>query len=134
MFYKALQKRKKNNKKAFTLIELIVVIAIIGVLVAILVPTMNGFVSDAQDATALANARTVYSVGQAEIAFSLTNDGKYPSDADLKTAIDGQLANLDGTYVLTYNATTGDLSKVVFTMKTGGATGTYPQEAAPTAS
>jgi type IV pilus assembly protein PilA len=134
MFYKALQKRKKNNKKAFTLIELIVVIAIIGVLVAILVPTMNGFVSDAQDATALANARTVYSVGQAEIAFSLTNDGKYPSDADLKTAIDGQLANLDGTYVLTYNDTTGDLSKVVFTMKTGGATGTYPQEAAPTAS
>ena len=44
MFYKAMLK-KKNSKKAFTLIELIVVIAIIGVLIAILVPTMNGFVS-----------------------------------------------------------------------------------------
>lgn len=130
MFYKALQKRKKNNKKAFTLIELIVVIAIIGVLVAILVPTMNGFVSDAQEATALANARTVYSVGQAEIAFALTNDGAAPSDADggaaLKTLIDSQLANLDGTYTLEYSA--GNLTSVTFTMASGGASATYPAE------
>jgi type IV pilus assembly protein PilA len=126
MFYKALQKRKKNNKKAFTLIELIVVIAIIGVLIAILVPTMNGFVDDARQSTALANARTVYSVGQAEIAFALTNDGAYPSQDDLESAIDGQLANLseDGSYNLTYDSASGNLSQVEFVM--GDITATYP--------
>lgn len=39
---------KKGNKKGFTLVELVVVIAIIGVLSAILIPTMMGFVRNAQ--------------------------------------------------------------------------------------
>lgn len=64
MFYKAMLKKK--NKKAFTLIELIVVIAIIGVLVAILVPVMSSFVGSASDTALEANARTVYGVAQAQ--------------------------------------------------------------------
>lgn len=40
--------KKICTKKAFTLVELIVVIAIIGVLSAILIPTMMGFVRDSQ--------------------------------------------------------------------------------------
>ncbi len=127
MFYKALQKRRSNqnkNKKAFTLIELIVVIAIIGVLIAILVPTMNSFVDEARDATALANARTVYSIGQAEITFITMNEGSAPTEADLIAAIDEQIGNLTGTYTLTY--ANGVLSSVAFTTSDGGE-GTYPQ-------
>lgn len=46
--------------KAFTLIELIVVIAIIGVLAVILVPSMIGYVTKSRLATANANAKLAY--------------------------------------------------------------------------
>lgn len=50
-----------KKMKAFTLIELIVVIAIIGVLAAILVPSMIGYVGDAKYSSANANAKLAYS-------------------------------------------------------------------------
>ena len=46
--------------KGFTLIELVVTIAIIGVLVAILVPSMLGYVGDSKISTANTNAKLVY--------------------------------------------------------------------------
>ncbi|MBR3840971.1 MAG: prepilin-type N-terminal cleavage/methylation domain-containing protein [Erysipelotrichales bacterium] len=51
---------KKLNKKGFTLMELIIVIAIIAVLMLILVPTMGGFVGQAKEEANTANAKAVY--------------------------------------------------------------------------
>lgn len=51
---------KKSNKKGFTLVELVVVIAIIGVLAAILVPSMMGYVKKSRLKTANSNAKTAY--------------------------------------------------------------------------
>lgn len=51
---------KKNNRKGFTIVELVIVIAVIAILATVLVPTISGVVQDAQEAAALQEARTVY--------------------------------------------------------------------------
>ena len=51
---------KKINKKGFTLAELLIVVAIIGVLVAISIPIFTAQLDKAKDATNLANSRSLY--------------------------------------------------------------------------
>ena len=51
---------KKNNKKGFTLVELVIVIAVIAVLSAILVPTFGKVISDANENARREDARIAY--------------------------------------------------------------------------
>lgn len=60
------KKNKNGKKKGFTLIEMIIVIAIIAILLMILVPTMNGFIKAAQKEKDSANARSIYVAAKAQ--------------------------------------------------------------------
>lgn len=51
-----------KNKKAFTLVELIVVIAIIGILSAVLIPSITGYIAKAKESNALQEAKAIYNV------------------------------------------------------------------------
>ena len=51
---------KKNNKKGFTLAELLIVVAIIAVLVAIAIPVFTTQLEKSREATDLANLRAGY--------------------------------------------------------------------------
>lgn len=51
---------KKNNKKGFTLAELLIVVAIIAVLVAIAIPIFTTQLEKSREATDMANVRSAY--------------------------------------------------------------------------
>ncbi|WP_294475145.1 prepilin-type N-terminal cleavage/methylation domain-containing protein [uncultured Ruminococcus sp.] len=72
---------KNSNKKGFTLVELVVVIAIIGVLAAILVPSMMGYVKKSRLKTANGNAKTAYNTAAGALA-DLETSGVQVSSLD----------------------------------------------------
>ena len=58
---------KKTKKQAFTIVELVIVIAVIAILAAILIPTYSNLVKKANEATALADAKNLITEMLADI-------------------------------------------------------------------
>ena len=63
---KSLLKKVRGNKKGFPLAELLVVVAIVGILVAISIPVFTAQLSKARKATNLANLRAAKAAAVAE--------------------------------------------------------------------
>ena len=58
---------KKSNKKGFTIVELVIVIAVIAILAAVLIPTFSNVISKANDSAALQSARNEYTAYLASV-------------------------------------------------------------------
>ena len=59
---------KKNNRKGFTIVELVIVVAVIAILATVLVPTFSGIVSDSKKTAAIQEAKNIYTQYVAETA------------------------------------------------------------------
>lgn len=75
-----------KNKKGFTLIELIVVIAILGILALFLVPQFMGYSQDAKKQVAQANTRTAWTAANAVLT---------QSEYDNTIILTGEKANIN---------------------------------------
>lgn len=79
----------KKAKKGFTIVELVIVIAVIAILAAVLIPTFTTVVKNAKENAALSDARTAYTEFLSEGALADNYDGNavivYESNSITKT-------------------------------------------------
>ena len=93
---------KKNNKKGFTLVELVIVVAVMAVLVAIAIPTVKSVVGSAEDAVGKSNANTIESM----IKLYMAENEETVSATTIDTALtEANLGIESGTYI--YDDATG---------------------------
>lgn len=112
----------KNNKKGFTLAELLVVVGIIAVLIAIAIPVFTGQLEKSREAVDAANIRSAYAEIMADALTGSLKETGYT--VDLKQETKGFQANTydwpdnlviteadaQGVATLTYSADTGKVT------------------------
>lgn len=89
------------KRKAFTLVELLIIVIILGILAAVVIPQFSDASTDARLSSLTTNLQTIR--GQLDL-YRLQHNGTYPSQANIvnqmtvKTDVDGTVNAATGKY------------------------------------
>ncbi len=97
------------SRRAFTLIDLMITITIIGILAAITIPILSQHLSRSQDAAAVTNERMVAKA----IGLYYQQHAAFPPDLDAITFVANEPITMPKGYQLQYHPNNGDLDLVV---------------------
>ena len=114
-------KKRKSGKKGFTLMEMLIVVAIIGILIAIAIPTFNNALTKARIAADEANLRSYYALKMTAYMLDETTNPlpTAAEDGGNSVTIDGQKYELQaGTYSITAD-TTNDTFTITYSITKG---------------
>ncbi len=112
--------KKLSKKKGFTLMEMMIVVAIIAVLMAVIIPTFTNAMNKAKAATDEANLRAYYAE---VVAKNLLGEGSLPSAGTIdKITVDGVDYKLYGSATIEKSGT--DSIKITYTGPDGSGVGT----------
>ena len=101
--------KKIKNTKGFTLMEMLIVVAIIAILIAIAIPTFNSSLNKAKVGTDEANIRSGYASVMTEV---LTSDTAVTDNTTYTLNVDASVTKAGDTEGTPY-VTKGDATKVV---------------------
>ena len=98
---------KKMNNKGFTIVELVIVIAVIAILSAVMIPTFSGIVDKAQKSALEQKIAAAY---KEAMATDLADDGQYTI---------GGTGTSSGVYTFIFKAADGDANVTWTTAECG---------------
>ena len=132
--------KKMKNKKGFTLMEMLIVVAIIAVLIVIAIPTFNNALAKSRAAADLANIRSGYASAQVKgmmeditdttdgDTYYLQKDGSIAASSDNDYECQGGAGGVDADTTIGGVTTAGTLNwekgnKITYTLTENATTG-----------
>ena len=102
---------KKNSKRGFTLVELIVVLVILAILAALLIPALTGYIDKARKSQVVAETRALTQAVQTEMSTVYALNDEFQRQKTIGKPL--TIASKTGAYLtMGGNTSTGDLGNL----------------------